>query len=414
VTKTRVETWEDATDYQRWRGSATSSDNPSNHQDTYSVWANGNQTLLMSLGHPYQKLGKTRADIGGAFSVVRRDYADASPYMHNRTTTNETNTFASNYLGKYYAQTGQVSDAQFPAVVTPLDSDLDALGTTAIANVGPTNPITGLAVTLGELKSEGIPSLVGVNTWKDRTFRAKQAGSEYLNVQFGWLPLVNEIRSLADTVRRSDEITRQYEAEEGRLVHRQYTFPGSTTTTTSTETGKYPVPAYVTGFWNSTGTKTTVTTTRVENWFSGAFTYMLPPRGSRAREVAIANKLYGTRLTPDVVWNLTPWSWAVDWFTNSGDVISNLSAFANDGLVMPYGYMMRRRTTTTTISLEGARAKRNNSSVNCWQRFTTTVKSRRKATPYGFGLDLTSLTGKQWTILSALGLSRGGNGMRYE
>jgi hypothetical protein len=323
------------------------------------------------------------------------------------------NASASNYKGKYFAETGLVVDADFPIVPPHSDFDLDAMGTQAISATIPTNPIGGLAVTLGELRREGIPSLVGALTWKDRTFRAKQAGSEYLNVQFGWLPLVDEILTMADTVKRSDEITRQYEAEEGKLLHRAYTFP-STSSTSTTVTSAYPTPAWVVGFWNSQGTKTTVTTEKVESWFEGAYTYTLPPRGSFARSAAIANKLYGTRLTPDVVWNLTPWSWAVDWFSNVGTVVSNQTAFANDGLVMPYGYIMRRRTVTRTVTNSGSRMRRDNQVVNCRQTFTTTVKQRRMATPYGFGLDPLGFTGRQWSILAALGLSKGSSGMKYE
>lgn len=375
----------------------------------------GTQDLLYSQGHPYHLLGKGAGDIGGNFAVVRREYEESSPSFFNRTVDDDTNVNAHNVLTKYYAYETLVDDSDFPVAVTRSDSELDADGTTAIARIIPTNPLTGVVVTLGELRREGIPSLLGANTWQARTLRAREAGSDYLNYQFGWLPLVSEIRGFADTVIRSDEIVRKYVAESGKLLHRRYTFPTSLSTTVEEETGHYPLPAFQVGFWNSTGKRTKITSIREESWFEGAFTYHLPPSGTRERDLAIARKLYGTELTPEVVWNLTPWTWAVDWFSNAGDVIHNVSRFSQDGLVMPYGYMMNRKTIRVEYQLTGARTKYGNREVNCRQRFTTTVKQRRKATPWGFGLDpLLDFSTRQWSILVALGLSRGSSGMKYE
>lgn len=411
--KSKTTVFHDQKWYQ-WRGNSTSRPNSGNIQDTVFDKASASQDLTTSFGHPFHKLGKTTGDIGGPFCVVRREYEDNSPKTFNRTVTNPTNTFASNYEGKYYASDYSVTNADFPAPLIATDTELDTMGATAIARVLPTNPVAGVLVALGELRREGIPSLVGAQTWKSRTLNARNAGSEYLNYNFGWLPLIGEIQDVARAVTQSDEIVRKYEAESGKLLHRTYTFPTSISSSTSVETGVYPTPAFTTSYWNSTGIRTTVTTTRVENWFSGAFTYYLPPEGSVARQAAVANKLLGTRVTPEVVWNLTPWTWAADWFTNVGDIVHNISAFQNDGLVMPYGYMMRKRTVQKTVTISGARKKWDNQEVNCFQRFTTTVKQRRKASPYGFGVLQSSLSAKQWSILAALGLSRGSTGMKYE
>lgn len=411
--KSRTDVFHNQFWYQ-WRGNSSSLPNAGNIQDTVHDKASATQDLTTSRGHPYQKLGKSSGDIGGPFCVVRREYSDNSRVVFNRTVTNPSNTFASNYRGKYYASDFSVTNTDFPAPIIAPDSELDAMGSTAIARVLPTNPVTDIVTALGELRMEGIPSVIGAQTWKSRTANARNAGSEYLNYQFGWLPLISDIQKTARAVTQSDEIVRKYEAESGRLLHRTYTFPTEISHTTMSETGVYPTPAFVGGYWQSSGIRTTVTTTRVENWFSGAFTYYLPPKGSVARQAAIAKKLLGTRVTPEVVWNLTPWTWAVDWFTNTGDIIHNVSAFSQDGLVMPYGYMMRKRTVEKTVTLTGARTTWQNQNVDCFQRFTTTVKQRRKASPYGFGVLQSSLTTKQWSILAALGLSRGSTGMKYE
>jgi hypothetical protein len=118
------------------------------------------------------------------------------------------------------------------------------------------------------------------------------------------------------------------------------------------------------------------------------------------------------QLTPEVLWNLSPWSWAADWFANTGDVLHNISAFRDDGLVMPYAYIMRKRTHIVEQDLDGYTLRRLGPQPGVSQRFTTTVKSRHKATPWGFGLNPLSFTVRQWAITTALGLSKSHGQMR--
>jgi hypothetical protein len=128
------------------------------------------------------------------------------------------------------------------------------------------------------------------------------------------------------------------------------------------------------------------------------------------RALAKANKLYGTSVTPDVLWNLSPWSWGVDWFANTGDVIHNMSVLSNDTLVLLYGYSMRsdvvERTSVGTSSVNG---KTYTSKLVT----TSTVKQRRPANPYGFGSGGLALTPSRVAIVTALLASRGKGGSRY-
>lgn len=370
--------------------------------------ATGSQELIESYGHPFRPRGGFQGDKGGAFWVVRRELSErnAGPF-HNRSTTDDNNIFASNYIGKYYAHAATVSNFTFPGSSTPSDSYLEAMGTLAISQVIPTNPLAGLMVALAELRSEGLPHLVG-NSLYHRTARAKAAGDEYLNVEFGWKPLVNDVRSLAHSYLARSELTRKYESESGKLLRREYQLPDQNDVETSSLGNEYPEPVGEYTMWWSPGAKTVSKRTRTEIWFSGAFTYYLAPQGSNKRAEQIANKLYGTRLTPETLWNLTPWTWLADWVTNTGAVIHNVSAFANDGLVMPYAYVMARRTAEHAYTLDGASMRRYPSgSFSCNQTFRTITKRRIKATPYGFGLNPATFSDRQWAILAALGLSKG-------
>lgn len=291
-----------------------------------------------------------------------------------------------------------------PAVDGSLAS-MNTFGTSAIARVLPTNPISGLSTALGELRKDGLPSLPG-SSMRDRVDLARRSGNEFLNIEFGWLPLVNDVRKLADAVKRSRQLIDQYIRDSDRQVRRRFT-PQPVTLETSVFTG----PGRGTAGINMPNSTVTRSVTE-RYWFSGAFKYHVPVGDdfySRLRYYeAISNRLYGTRITPEVVWNLAPWSWAVDWFTNAGDVIHNISQLGSDGLVMRYGYAMRHMVVDELGSgyfdiLDGSGRHTGLLQLQVGSEW----KRRVRANPYGFGIDDTSLSAVQLAILAALGLTRG-------
>lgn len=296
---------------------------------------------------------------------------------------------------------------------------LDADGATAISLVAPTNPNAELGTSLAEMYREGIPSLPGIRTWKRRTEIARAAADEFLNAEFGWLPLVHDVRSTADSVRHSRDILNQYSRDSGGNVRREFAFPVSHSESSGSSVKAFPTVIFTgsTGFpgWmNSTqgfGSMLMSQTIEVSSrkWFSGCFTYALPDRSdswSRLhRNAADADKLFGTTLTPNVLWELTPWSWAVDWFTNTGDIIANATNFVSAGLVMRYGYMMEESIVKITNSFTGARDSTNSSwgSVPS-SSYIMTAKRRVGANAFGFGVSSGSLSATQIAIAAALGI----------
>jgi len=77
-----------------------------------------------------------------------------------------------------------------------------------------------------------------------------------------------------------------------------------------------------------------------------------------------------------------------------------------DGLVMQYGYMMEHIVLTVDRTHEGT-ILNGDLPVHARETFTVDYKRRRRATPFGFGVSVGSFTDRQWTILAALGMSRG-------
>jgi hypothetical protein len=238
----------------------------------------------------------------------------------------------------------------------------------------------------------------------------------YLAYEFGWKPVANDISKFAHAVSNADTVLAQYERDSGRLVRRRYEFPPEVTESVSTHmSGVRPalLPYSSTAMFEGGLPASEVLRVRTEakqRWFSGAFTYHLPTgsdaRSVMARKAMEAKKLLGASLDPDTVWNLTPWSWAVDWFTNTGDIISNLTDMAIDGLVLKYGYMMETKVTTDTYYFRGPNGLKDPSITADPLVLRVTTKIRRKATPFGFGLTWEGFSSRQVAIAAALGLSK--------
>nr|UJQ85495.1 MAG: hypothetical protein 1 [Leviviridae sp.] len=301
-------------------------------------------------------------------------------------------------------------------------ADLIGLGATAISRCAPTNPHASLSVTLGELRRDGIPAIPALRAFQKRgreslvdnySRRRSQVGSEHLNIEFGWKPLLNDVRKLATAARTSTEVINQYLRDSGKLVHRRYEFPLDVVETTEDLGLMVPSPplnTYLYEVLKGQATRTRRVTRRI--WFEGDFTYMVAPPekdlwGLR-KHMQMANHLLGAGITPAVLYDLTPWTWAADWFTNTGDVINNISMLALDGLVVVRGYIMCETITQVTVTNNGAQL-RGSAPMYLTQTWTSIIRQRQRATPFGFGVNLDTLSARQIAIVAALGLSRDGN-----
>lgn len=410
------------TDYAIWLQPGDWYDYPPRWEGKHRIqFIEGN--LRYSEGHQFSELGKTSQNIGGDFDVSKKEYGEHSSLGSKPLHFSEEHAYgqpdyappmAHGITHHYWcpkAIKAEISEANF---WYPWDTEfagsssfeLDGLGTTAISRVIPTSPVFSAAAFVGELR-EGLPKF-GIQSWKDRTHLARSAGKDYLNVQFGWKPLVSDIKGFANTVRNAHAIAAQYEADSGKLLHRRYDWPDEIRTEQFEATGRFPDPFLSFALYRSdhVGRLRTYRKIKRRRWLEAAFTYYLPPVGTTARDLAIANHLYGINLTPDTVWQLTPWSWAADWVTNIGDVAKNISAFATDGLVMPHAYIMEESSLQVEYHLDQVGFKSYPGMQHFSQSFLETTKLRRRATPFGFGLNSDNFTNRQIAILVALGLSR--------
>jgi len=268
---------------------------------------------------------------------------------------------------------------------------------------------------IGEGLLDTPPTYPAVSLMGEKALKFRTYGSEYLNVQFGWLPFVNELMGIIESLCMASVSISQLKRDSDRQVRRKFVFDEGTTNVVTEHSGVSPfvsgaVPVAGPMFpGDSARIRKTVRTTR-NAWFSGAYMYHLA--GSKTsfeklqRYEQMANYLLGTRITPEVLWELAPWSWLVDWFVNIGDIISNATRLSEDGLVLKYGYLMVHTKRETILEVAPQRILgTSNFTPPCSLTFTRETKQRYRSGPFGFGLDMDSLNGTQKAILVALGIS---------
>jgi len=392
---------------QQWRDNSPPFTEGEGSASDPGIELHGSQ-ITDSEGHPFKhRTGANKGDIGGDFYTVKQYVIDAKSTVRlNESYSQNGFTYHTQYEGTPLPIA--FNDSHFPPIVPFADhvDSLDELGATAVNIVKPTNSVADLAVSLGELRTEGLPKLPGIHSWQSRARAAKKAGSEYLGVQFGWLPFVGEIKNVSHGVTESERILSQYIRDSGKLVRRRIEFP--VTESFESEVLAHNVPDYgqITSHLLAqmpSGDVIRDIKTTTKEVFSGGFTYHLPgdmPGFDGIRDQSLyAKKILGLDLSPDTVWNLTPWSWAIDWFSNTGSVVSNLSDYALDGLVMRYGYVQRHVVVSHSY--------RHTSLPSVPPIiFVTETKMRQRANPFGFGLQWNGLSPRQLAIAAALGIKR--------
>jgi hypothetical protein len=364
-----------------------------------------------------RRKGENMSDVGGNF-FTQKKYVEGKPtrvsVSGDAQIVYPVHCQRSTYTGNVWAFNAQGSFG-FPPSLESSEGQLNALGATAVARCKPTSAISNLSTSLAELLREGIPR-VPFKSWEQGASAAQKAGDNYLNYEFGWKPLINDMKDIANRIKFAERIIRQYERDAGRVVRRRFTFPDRQ------ELQFLPnnlAPSYP--FFGAPNTRLMIKTAIAKDvtclrsieqkrWFSGAFTYYLPKDYSSRRAVESAtaklSMLFDLELTPETIWNLTPWSWAVDWFANVGDVISNLQDSANRGLVMRYGYLMEHTIVKDTYAPIQKRVFLSPVEIDSTISFVTETKKRIRANPFGFGVSWSGLSPYQLSIAAALGITK--------
>jgi hypothetical protein len=417
----RSKWWSSRTDY---FGNSSKVEGTTDNSFAITPYLSGLQ-ITESENHPgfkHRKRGVWTGDVGGNFTSYKK-WSSGIGEVQLEHSYREGDPRFGDTIGAFYK--GPWSPIapifmEYPTAGFSSEGELASLGNKAIGRCAPSNPTADLTVMIGEIVKDGIPHLIGnaFKSWTKQSSkqRRKSIAEEHLNYEFGWKPLMSDLRKLSKALLHAEDIIAQYDRDSGKVVRRRYEFPDHESTSSRIlreKTRPWMNPSG-SGFDLDRNAVVDnkvilVTTIRRKQWFSGGFSYYIPPRGSTgkagvARDVILAKKLLGLSLTPDTIWNLSPWSWAIDWFSNIGTSLENWSNWAIDGQVLLYGYVMEHviaSNTYTWVGPTGFVGKSTPPTVT----LSVERKVRRRASPYGFGIAWEQLSPRQIAIATSLGVT---------
>jgi hypothetical protein len=335
----------------------------------------------------------------------------------------------------------------------PSDStaQLEAFGQRAFSRAAPKSSQFNLTRFAGELR-EGLPSMsfAAVNSLGKlisvlghpavaRSNRKagevlkklpSDVGGDTLNVMFGAVPLVSDVINLTRALVSLTEGLMSTDSFD-RPVHRSYKEPAIITNTgpTTYESGNIYLPGggqiapaslfgissppTTTSFLGDLRVRTTYSkVTEVNRWFDGAFTRFLPSGYDGSRFLDRAHLLLQTDLDPKTLWNLTPWSWLVDWFVDVSTFLSAHQLGVDSLLFAHYAYAMEHTMVVETLEWEllppsGYYTAVLTRSPRGVAYCRTDTKRRIRASPFGFQAGRTTgLSPYQSTVLGALALTK--------
>jgi hypothetical protein len=289
------------------------------------------------------------------------------------------------------------------------------MGNGAIKMSVPSSPSVNLLTSAGELASDGLPKPPDFLRWRKTLGDLLQIGpdlaGDYVAYNFAWKPLVSEIRGYYAQVVRHDAIIREAKSpKNSRVIKTGYNYPANTASSvswSSTQTGARWHDGVTLG--RVVSSATSVNSSK-KTWFRGKYVnFSGMPKAETQNQhdmASYAKEVLGLEFTPEVLWNLSPWSWFADWLTNTDVLLSSVSSALSDGMVPVEGFVMchtRQHAETVTTGPPSGRAMR--FSPMSSERVRES-KKRFISTPYlGFN-SVGSLTAKQLSILAALGISR--------
>lgn len=389
---------------------------------------------ILTLNHKRDRDGKYRS--GGPWLMWKEE---------NRTMLSSHSIAIRPNFFKWYSGRFRIRSHNAPYYTPSAWDSVNSLnaGSTALLSRGaeawnrlrPDNPDFSLATSLYETRDffptvqsilRGIVRRVaGVSARRRREGRStlSKAGQWHLAIQFGYLPILRDIRNGVQAHRASSKRLDQLIRDNGKPVRRRTRLRDTSVAKTHTAftngynggTNVYLTPSSVTqSHWFGTGMGSiTVVKNSSETWAEGRFRYILPPRprdpeGSRGWNRRMYRYIMGGRITPSNLYQAMPWSWLVDYFTDLGHFIKATSSGVADRLIADYAYLMQTQqwvlTTYATMGIyeQGGIQK----TVTAGGQNIRTVKRRVTASPFGWGISQGDLSPMQLSILGALGLSR--------
>jgi len=256
-------------------------------------------------------------------------------------------------------------------------------------------------------------------------------------VVFGLMPTWDDAVSLAETLRDVSMKIHQIRRDEGRFIRRRMTLP-VTSKAEIFDTSELGIARIFAGRplrsdvqWQDSApfnitdalvdstvanilphTKQLFMSESRRVTFSGSFSYVLPEipgfSGRLEKYLASMDALLGLSVSARTAWQITPWSWLIDWFLDVRQNIAAISVGHDDNHVINYAYAMETvsRQAVAKVQFTGASPISGASYVST--AVSSEFKRRIRANPYGFVNEQDSGAWGPYrlAILAALGISR--------
>jgi hypothetical protein len=369
-------------------------------------------------------------DSGHLFASLKslRDPAIASVDFYSSSTANYVGDMWNEVSGCWNASSYSFGFATQTSSLTTA-SERQGVANNFFANTNPDRNEASMGVTMIELLRGDIPSVL--KNFRKMTEEAqslrKTLGSDYLNIAFGWAPLISEAANLLKIGLSIDraiyyESFRRQRQWDGPSVRTNAVVSGVSLGYTRSPVGTFnyggsSVSApYSSGNGISLSNIERVTVRQEDYSFTSRYTGIAKPPSlanyHMERALNMAQRL-GVINDPQLIWELMPYSWLVDWFSTMGSSISNANTYSpmKGKYSVDYAYVTTKHVVEETLDF--TTGKFNNPTLLrsfAWRNpvsyGATTCKWRDRATPFGFGTQLGSLSASQFGILVALGLAK--------
>jgi hypothetical protein len=342
-----------------------------------------------------------------------------------------------------------------PADPTP--TSLAGWGAKGWNRTFPTHPIYSMGVSIAELKdfpqmiSHTAKALSGLRgrafTRTTKNFQQfisdlkrgpKYIADNYLNVQFGWVPFVQDLNAAINYRENLMKKLRWLRRKNGKSIYRRVTLDsGGFSENIARNLAPLSTcsPVFVSSLYsgdNSTSKPFPILKTYSRKiWYVARYRLHIPELSGVAPllrdHTRLKAQLYGLDLDPSIIYKVMPWTWLYDWFVSVGAILQNIYMNAKMQVVAQYAYVMASEAyqydAPGRVSVNRGKYPVVISSsplILGWSLPPLTFsgvsktrwefKQREVANPYGFGITFASLSAYQWSILAALGLSRGAKG----
>lgn len=285
-------------------------------------------------------------------------------------------------------------------------------GAEAWRKYAPGKSMADAAVFIGELKD--VPRMLRDTAWwffrHWKGHRTRKAANAWLNTQFGWLPFLSDLSKFHYAWKNADRMIKhirrynnQWRRYGGSVVEKE-----DSVIMASSDSQTAHSPIMLTQYYLSpsdTGSFTRSKVTQTNVWCSGQFRYWIPNIDDVNWDSHVRMQLSGLHVTPALVWELTPWSWLIDWFVNVDDYLNNMTSGWASNLVAREAYCMAQRSEIIRVESQHRMHYANVTLNNTWD-LSLIGKGRATMSPFGVGLSQSDLTPRQLSILAALGISR--------